>query len=156
MPGLGLQGGFGAGAAVDQLRVLVAEAQRKQEEENRVAAEQARLAQEQAQFSQKMPLETRRVDIDAARLDEEKRRNLLLDPLTIKKTEAETVNLTNLYPHQQEMQEAGFGFERGQQQNLFLAEQITASRIRARGDAGRAFGRQRSYRRLASEMMSTY
>ena len=57
MPGLGLQGGMGAGAAVDELRVLVAEAQRKQMEENRVAAAQAALAENARQFNERQPIE---------------------------------------------------------------------------------------------------
>ena len=56
MPGLNLQGGFGAGGAVDQLRVLVAEAQRKQMEENRVAAQQSALDEEARQFNETQPI----------------------------------------------------------------------------------------------------
>lgn len=45
MAGINLQGGFGAGGAVDALRVLIAENFRKQQEQDQVAQEQARLAE---------------------------------------------------------------------------------------------------------------
>lgn len=56
MAGLNLQGGFGAGGAVDALRVLTAEAFRKKQEEDRVAAEQAQLAENARQFNETQPI----------------------------------------------------------------------------------------------------
>lgn len=56
--GLGLQGGYGAGSAVDELRRLVAERFREQQERNQIAQEQARLAQQESQFGRRLTHET--------------------------------------------------------------------------------------------------
>lgn len=63
MAGLGLQGGFGAGGAVDALRVLTAEAFRKQQEIDRVNAEQAQLAENARQFNETQPIKFRTLQI---------------------------------------------------------------------------------------------
>jgi hypothetical protein len=68
MPGLGLQGGFGVGAGVDQateLRILL---QRELEAKARQDAEAARLAENARQFNAELPIKTGTLDVSRGHL----------------------------------------------------------------------------------------